>query len=138
MALNESFLPSATVRDNVVNIAKLLNYTPRSITASKGCIKIDIQTTQVNGFYPSSVTLKKGSVATGGAYIWNILNDITVSVNQTTGAAVFDNVTIREGSLVTFSYIVNTFSNQTYKIPSEDADISMLVVKVRPNESFSI
>ena len=135
MALNEAFLPSATVRDNVVNIAKLLNYTPRSITASKGCVKINLQTTQVNGFYPSSVTLKKGSVATGGTYIWNILNDITVSVNQTTGAAVFDNVTIREGSLVTFSYIVNTFSNQTYKIPSEDADISTLVVKVRPNES---
>ena len=50
MAMNEAFLPSATVRDNVVNIAKLLNYVPRSITASKGCIKIELQPTQVNGF----------------------------------------------------------------------------------------
>ena len=135
MAMNEAFLPSATVRDNVVNIAKLLNYTPRSITASKGCVNLSVTTTQVDGFYPSSVTLKKGSVASGGAYVWNVLDDITVSVDQVTGKAEFNNVTIREGSLVTFSYIVNTFAKQTYKVPSEDADISTLVVKVRPNES---
>ena len=135
MAMNEAFLPSATVRDNVVNIAKLLNYTPRSISASKSCVNLIVTTEQVNGFYPSSVTLKKGSVASGGSYIWNILDDITVSVNQTTGIAEFDNVTIREGSLVTFSYVVNTFAKQTYKVPSEDADISTLTVKVRPNES---
>ena len=135
MALNESFLPSATVRDNVVNIAKLLNYVPRSIKSSMGCIKLSVQTNLVNGAYPTTATLKKGSTASGGSYIWNILSDITTSVNQTTGIAEFDNVTIYEGSLVTFSYIVNTFAKQTYKIPSEDADISTLVVKVRPNES---
>tara|TARA_B100000965_G_scaffold222134_1_gene185866 strand:+ start:670 stop:2703 length:2034 start_codon:yes stop_codon:yes gene_type:complete len=135
MALNEAFLPSATVRDNVVNLAKLLNYVPRSISASKACIKLNLTTEQVNGAYPTSVTLKKGAVATGGAYMWNILSDITVGVNQTTGEAIFDAVTIREGSIVTFSYIVNTFGKQTYKVASEDADISTLVVKVRPNES---
>ena len=135
MALNEVFLPSATVRDNVVNIAKLLNYVPRSISASKSCLKLNLTTEQTNGSYPTSVTLKKGAVASGGAYLWNILNDITVSVNQTTGEAILDKVTIYEGSLVTFSYIVNTFAKQSYKIPSEDADISTLVVKVRPNES---
>ena len=135
MALNEAFLPSATIRDNIVNIAKLLNYVPRSIKSSMGCVKVTVQTNLVNGTYPTSATLKKGSVATGGSYIWNILSDITTNVNQTTGIAEFDNVTIYEGSLVTFSYIVNTFVNQNYKVPSEDADISTLVVKVRPNES---
>ena len=44
MALNEVFLPSATVRDNVVNIAKLLNYVPRSISASKACLKLNLTT----------------------------------------------------------------------------------------------
>ena len=135
MALNEVFLPSATVRDNVVNIAKLLNYVPRSISASKACLKFNLTTNQVNGSYPTSVTLKKGAVASGGSYLWNILSDITVGVNQTTGEAIFDTVTVYEGSLVTFSYIVNTFGKQTYKVASEDADISTLVVKVRPNES---
>ena len=135
MAMNEVFLPSATVRDNVVNIAKLLNYVPRSISASKSCLKLNLTTEQTNASYPTSITLRKGAVASGGAYLWNTLNDITVSVNQTTGEAILDKVTVYEGSLVTFSYIVNTFAKQTYKIPSEDADISTLVVKVRPNES---
>ena len=35
MSMNEAFLPSATVRDNVVNVAKLLNYVPRSVVAAK-------------------------------------------------------------------------------------------------------
>ena len=118
MAMNEAFLPSATVRDNVVNIAKLLNYVPRSITASKACLYVSIQTTQLNGSYPTSVTLPKGSVATGGNYVWNILSDVTTSVNQTTGVAVFDNLLVSEGSIVTFSYVVNTFAKQTYKVPS--------------------
>ena len=135
MSMNEAFLPSATVRDNVVNIAKLLNYVPRSISSSKACLAFTLQTVQTNGAYPSSVVLKKGTVCSGGAYIWNILQDITVSVSPTTGIAVFDAVTIREGSIVTFSYVVNTFAPQVYKVPSEDADISTLVVKVRPNES---
>ncbi len=135
MALNEAFLPSSTVRDNVVNIAKLLNYVPRSILASKGCLKLELQTTQTNGAYPSSVTLQKGAVATGGNYVWNILTDRTVEVNTTTGVAIFDNLLVQEGSIVNFQYIVNTFTNQTYKIPSEDADLSTLSVKVKANES---
>ena len=76
MAMNEAFLTSSTVRDNVVNIAKLLNYTPNSVTSSKGCLKVTIQTVQTNGSYPSSITLAKGPVATGGNFIWNV---ITVS-----------------------------------------------------------
>ena len=49
MALNEAFIASSTMRDNVVNIAKLLNYVPRSINASKACIKITVDTTLLNG-----------------------------------------------------------------------------------------
>tara|TARA_B100000131_G_scaffold233492_1_gene225376 strand:- start:2307 stop:4334 length:2028 start_codon:yes stop_codon:yes gene_type:complete len=135
MALNEAFLPSSTIRDNVVNVAKLLNYVPRSIISSKACIKLEIQTEQTNASYPSTLTLKKGAVATGGNYIWNVLQDTTVEVNTTTGVAEFDNLMIQEGSIVTFQYVVNTFTGQTYKVPSEDADISTLTVKVKANES---
>ena len=135
MAMNEAFLPSATVRDNVVNVAKLLNYVPRSITSSRACLKLDIQTTQTAGAYPSSVTLRKGAIASGGNYIFNILEDITTTVSATTGIGTFDNVMIMEGSVVTFQYVVNTFATQVYKIPSEDADISTLSVRVKPNES---
>ena len=135
MAMNEAFLPSATVRDNIVNIAKLLNYVPKSITSSKGCLKLTVQTEKTNGQYPSSITLGKGVVATGGNYLWNILEDTTVIVNTTTGIAEFDNLMIYEGTIVNFNYVVNTFASQIYKIPSEDADIATLKVRVKANES---
>ena len=87
MSMNEAFLPSATLRDNIVNIAKLLNYVPRSITCSKGCLHLEVQTSMTNGTYPSSITLSKGPVASGGNFIWNVLSDTTVEVDTTTGIA---------------------------------------------------
>tara|TARA_B100001029_G_scaffold24360_1_gene17005 strand:+ start:7980 stop:10010 length:2031 start_codon:yes stop_codon:yes gene_type:complete len=135
MSMNEAFLPSATLRDNIVNIAKLLNYVPRSITCSKGCLHLEVQTSQTNGAYPSSLTLSKGPVASGGNYIWNVLADTTVEVNTTTGIAIFDNLMIREGSIVDFSYTVSSFESQNYIVPAEDADIDTLTVTVKPNEA---
>ena len=135
MALNEVFLPSSSVRDNIVKIAKLLNYTPKSVICSKACLSLTIQTELSNGFYPSSVTLPRGPVATGGTYIWNVVDDVNVEVNSSTGQAVFDNLEIYEGTLIEFSYLVNTFANQKYLVPSENADISTLSVRVKPNET---
>ena len=63
------------------------------------------------------------------------MNDITVETNTTTGQATFDNVTIREGSIINFSYTVNTFATQTYTIPSESVDTDTLSVRVKANES---
>ena len=135
MAMNEAFLTSATVRDNIVNIAKLLNYVPKSVTSPIAHVKLEINTVGINGVYPTSITLKKGAVATGGNYIWNLLADVTVEPNPSTGVATFENLTFKEGNIMTFSYVVNTFASQVYKIPSPDADMSTLTVKVKPNES---
>ena len=135
MALNEAFLDSATVRDNVVKQAKLLNYTPTSIKAAYAYIHITVQTTAENDVYPNNVTLQAGPVCTGGNYVWNILEPITAVVDQTTGQATFSCVKIYEGSIVNFSYTVNKFIKQTYTIPSPNADTSTLSVKVRANAS---
>ena len=135
MSMNEVFLSSSTVRDNIVNVAKILNYTPRSIKASMACIEVTVQTRQTSGSYPNNVTLKKGAIATGGNYTWNLLADQTVIVDQSTGKGVFPAVTIQEGSLITYSYLVNTFAKQRYYIPTPDADTSTLSVRVRPNET---
>ena len=135
MAMNEAFLPSSTVRDNVVNIAKLLNYVPRSVQSSQAVVNLTVQTIQSSGSYPSTVTLKKGAVASGGNYVWNVTSDTTAEVNSTTGIAVFSNLVLREGSIVNFQYVVNTFATQNYKVPSEDADINTLSVRVKANES---
>ena len=64
MALNEAFLETATVRDNIVRIAKQLNYTPRSIKAAKACVAFAVQTVYVGSSttYPSTVTIPQGDV----------------------------------------------------------------------------
>ena len=135
MSMNEAFLPSATVRDNVVNIAKLLNYVPRSVVASKACVHLVLQTKKTSDAYPSTVTLKKGAILQGGAFMWNILADTTVSVDPTTGIGTFEDVAVKQGSILQFSYTVNTFASQIYKIPSENCDISTLTVNVKANET---
>ena len=135
MAMNEAFLPSATVRDNVVNIAKLLNYVPTSIVASRATVSFTIQCQQTSDAFPSTVTLKKGSILQGGSYMWNIMADTTQSVDPTTGVATFSNIVVKQGTILNFSYTVNTFASQIYKIPSENCDISTLSVQVRASET---
>ena len=110
MAMNEAFLPSATVRDNVVNIAKLLNYVPTSIVASRATVSFTIQCQQTSDAFPSTVTLKKGSILQGGSYMWNIMADTTQSVDPTTGVATFSNIVVKQGTILNFSYTVNTLS----------------------------
>ena len=135
MAVNEAFLTSATVRDNIVNIAKLLNYVPRSTTAAQLCVRTTLQTQAVNGVYPTTATILQGAAATGGNYIWNRMSNLTTEVNPSTGLADFGDVKLKEGNIVKFSYVVNTFGRQVFTIPSAEADISTLTVKVKPNEA---
>ena len=59
MVVNEMFLDSATLRDNVVSLAKQLGYTPKSITSPKAVV--DLVLTFTGGNIPSSVSLKAGS-----------------------------------------------------------------------------
>ena len=135
MAMNEAFLPSATVRDNVVNIAKLLNYVPTSIVASRATVSLVVQCQQTSDVYPSTVTLKKGAILQGGSFMWNILADTTVSVDPTTGIANFTSLVVKQGTILNFSYVVNTFASQIYKIPSENCDLSTLSVNVKATET---
>ena len=135
MSMNEAFIASSTVRDNIVNIAKLLNYTPNSVVSSKAYLELEIQTNQTAGAWPASVTLGKGSVATGGNYTWNRLEPFTAEVDQTTGIATLKCVLIQEGSVINYAYTVNTFAKQNYVVPTADADIATLKVSVRANES---
>ena len=72
MAMNEAFLPSATVRDNIVNVAKLLNYVPHSKVVSAAVVNVSLQTTLTNGVYPSSLTIRRGPVKLLGAIMYGI------------------------------------------------------------------
>ena len=73
MAVNESFIDSATLRENVVSLARNIGYVPRSRKAATARVTFSAA---VNA---RSVTLKKGVVALGGAsngnYIFSIPED---------------------------------------------------------------
>ena len=59
MVVNELFLDSSTLRDNVVALAKQIGYSPKSITSPKAAI--DMQLLFTGNSSPSSVTLEAGT-----------------------------------------------------------------------------
>ena len=132
MALNEIFINSASSRDNVVGIAKLLNYVPRSFRAAQACVDIAVQVQLENGVYPETVTLKRGIVAAGGKYSFVRQSDRTAAVD-TSGMAHFKDVLLYEGSIITYNYTVNNYQKQRFIIPADQIDTTSLVVKIRPN-----
>ncbi len=143
MALNEAFLETATVRDNIVRIAKQLNYTPRSIKASRACLAIAAQTTiGLNGTtYPEFATLRKGDVFVANNdndnFTFTLTQDIQVAVDSATGIASFDNVLVYQGNLLRYNYTVDYTTRQDFVIPGENVDTSLLVVDISPNAQSS-
>ena len=140
MSVNELFLSSSTIRDNVVSLAKLLNYTPRSIVSAKACVKLVVQTEKGNnGDFPTFITLYKGLVASGTgtdgtSYTFVIPDNISTTVNTIDGTATFNAFIIYEGSLLNFTYVVNKNQDQKYIIPNDKVDTSTLRVQIRANK----
>ena len=143
MALNEAFLETATVRDNIVRIAKQLNYTPRSIKSPRACLKIIAQTTTaLNGTtFPEFATLQKGDVFVAendsDNFTFAVLQDIKVPVDTSTGLATFDNVLVYQGNLMSFHYTVDYTKKQEFVIPAENVDTGLLTVDISPNAQSS-
>ena len=135
MAMNESFLGTATIRDNIVKHAKLLNYIPKSPTAAQLDVTVSVQTTATAGQFPSTATIRKGFAGFGGGYVFNLPQSVTAEVDPLTGIANFGQIGLKEGNVITYSYVVDTFARQVYTIPTPDADVSTLRVSVRANEA---
>jgi len=137
MVSNEVFLDSATLRENVVSIARSIGYTPRSRTASKANISFFVDTT--TSFSPQkalTLTLKKGIVATSAGsfgvenYVYSISDDITVPVVN--GIADFTDVNIYEGTYITNTFTVDSLNpNQKYILDNANIDSSLIRVEVR-------
>jgi hypothetical protein len=130
MVANEAFLDSATLRENVVSLARNIGFVPLSRRAAKANISFiltGIDTTK------KQATLKAGVVCTGNldntSYIFSIPEDITVGVAN--GEAVFSNIDIYEGTLLTKTFTVDSSQpNQKYIIPNPYVDTSTIRVNV--------
>jgi len=131
MAVNEMFLDSATLRENVVSLARNIGYLPRSKRSSRALVNFSVDMSQTNA---KTVKLLAGQVALGavvnGNYIFSIPEDIVTPVNVD-GIATFDNLQIYEGVYLTTTFIVDESQpNQRFILPNIGVDTTTIRVKV--------
>ena len=96
MIVNESFLDSATLRENVVSLARNIGYTPRSKTAARAEVAFKLKLSPSNP--PDTVELRRGLVCVGA------VNDSSYTF------AISENVTklvVNEGDALNPSYVAN-------------------------------
>ena len=139
MIVNESFLDSATLRENVVSLARNIGYVPRSRTAAQATVSFDITTSSNT----PSLTLQAGLVCVGTnndtSYVFSIPETITTTTTQATDAngniisstGSFSNIVVYQGTYLTKTYTVNGSLDQRFLIDNSFIDTSTLKVYVK-------
>lgn len=138
MVTNEVFIDSATLRENVVSLARNIGYLPRSRKSAVANVSFSVDASNTTAV---TVTLKAGtafiSSRTFGneSYIFSIPDDITVPVDST-GTANFTNIDIYEGTYIKNTYTVNSRTpNQKFIIPNSGCDTSLIRVIVKTSQN---
>jgi hypothetical protein len=139
MITNEVFIDTATLRENVISLARNIGYVPRPRQAARATVSFFVNTEGITPS-PASLTLKKGPVAAsqspfgGQSFVFSILADITVPVVN--GIAEFNDVEVFEGTLLTQTFTYSSrVPNQKFVIPNIGVDTDLMTVSVRPNEA---
>lgn len=136
MVVNESFLDSATVRDNVVSLARTIGYVPRSRISASAEVSFSIFTTDNT----PTLTLQSGLVCVSNvestSYIFSIPENISTTVID--GIASFNNITIYQGSLLTKEFTVNGSLDQRFILDNEGIDTSTISVYVKGSSDSGI
>ena len=138
MITNEVFIDSATLRENVVALARNIGYLPKSRKAASATVSFFVDCSEIVPT-PASITLKAGPVASSSgsfgnqSFIFSILSDITVPVRDS--IASFDEISIYQGSLLTsnFTYSSRT-PNAKFILPNSGIDTSLIKVTVKTTQ----
>ena len=139
LVVNESFLDSATVRENVVSLARNIGYVPRSKTAATATIRLsDINVGTTNDSTTKFLKLSAGLVCVGNSenttYRFSIPDVVTstrvIDIGGTSFAQFDDPITVHEGTFLRRTYRVDTSAKQRYIIDSPNIDSSTLRVYV--------
>ena len=132
LAVNESFLDSASKRSSVVSRAKEIGYIPKSAKSAEAVVNIVVSNTTST---PTTLIIPAYSPfntsVDGVTYTFYTLEDIIATRNATTSTYTFSNITIKEGTPLTFKYVVA--EGQKYIIPNNNVDLSTLKVRVQDN-----
>jgi len=142
MVVNESFLDSATLRENVVSLARNIGYVPSSRTAAKASVTftVDVQDTTTPTF-----VLKRGLVTVADisdtAYTFSIVEDVQLpttitdftvgGVDVTQRTATFSNLEILEGTYITKKFTVDSSLDQRFILDNSFIDTSTMKVYVK-------
>ena len=134
MAANECFLDSATLRENVVALARNIGYVPRSRRSARARITFNVSGLTETSTLTLNAVLVCNVAGRNSNYIFSIPEIITVPVVN--GFAEFNNIEVYEGTFITQFFTVNsTLFNQRYILNNSFIDTSTIKVKVRPSQS---
>ena len=133
MVVNELFIDSATLRDNVVALAKQLGYRPKSATSPTAYISFTV--TYTNATTDTELILKKGTGFTAtydnNVYNYVVLDDVKAQVAN--GVATFTDVAVNEGTQLTNTFVINSASkSQRFILDNKNIDTNTIRVKVFP------
>ena len=134
MVVNEAFLESATLRDNVVSLAKQIGYLPKSSVSPTAVLNINADFSTQNNI-PSIVKMPRGSQfltrINGTTYSFITAKDYVVGLNSQS-VAEFQDVEIKEGNYVIETFTFNSAIPQRFILQNSGIDTSTLKVTVRP------
>jgi len=133
LVVNESFLDAATVRENVVSLARNIGYIPRSKSAAKAHVTFSVPTTTSSGF----ITLVAGLVCIGKqdntSYRFSIPEDVTAAVVN--GVAQFGTaekpIQVYQGTVLTRQFLVDSSTVQRFILDNPNIDASTINVYVK-------
>ena len=134
MVVNEAFLESATLRDNVVSLAKQIGYLPKSSVSPTAVLNINADFSTQNNI-PSIVKMPRGSQfltrINGTTYSFITAKDYVVGLNSQS-VAEFQDVEIKEGNYVIETFTFNSAIPQRFILQNSGIDTGTLKVTVRP------
>tara|TARA_A100001201_G_scaffold13531_4_gene16609 strand:- start:23855 stop:25825 length:1971 start_codon:yes stop_codon:yes gene_type:complete len=143
MIVNESFLDSATVRQNVVSLAGNIGYVPRSKTASKTTVSLrSVLTTDANDTTIDTITLGAGIFSTGNSdntsFVFSTIEDIKGKIEIENGVgkvAYFDNVPIYQGTLLRKKFLYDGSLDQKFILNNSNIDTNTISVYISDSET---
>ena len=131
MTVNESFLDSATLRENVVSLARNIGYVPRSRACAKAEVSFSVT---IADQQTSTLDLEAGLVCVGSAndsnYIFSIPERVVTTVDSNRNAT-FNNINIYQGTFLEKSFLVDGSLDQRFILDNPFIDSSTIVVRIR-------
>lgn len=135
MVASESFLSTAQKRNSVVNLAKSLNYTPRSTTSASitGTLTLTVTGSPASVLIPA-YTEFSGTIE-GKTYTFSNVESKTIFNSS---GVYSGSIVLKEGQLIKTRYTVLTSdAEQKFLIPNANIDTSTLTVSVLNSSSDS-